>query len=484
MTTSPNPAARTVEGHPRRWLVLAVMCTALFAIVIDNTILSIAVPSIGEQLGADETDLQWITTSYALVLSGLLLPLAVLGDRSGRRRGLIAGLFVFGVASAAAATVDSPLGLVLCRGAMGLGGAAAMPATLAILGNVFPHHERPRALAIWSGVAGFGAATGPLVGGLLLSRFWWGSVFLVNVPVVVFGIVAALLVVPESRDPVVDRIDWPGALLWTGALVGVLFGIIEGPERGWLSGLVVVPLVAAVVLLFAFRSREVRAPSPLLEPATARHPGMRAGAALVTAAFFAVLGTQFVLTQWLQGPRQLGTLAASLCFLPNAAMSITGSFANPRVVGRVGELRSVRLGSAIMAGGLVGMGTGIALDSPALTIVAFAAVGLGQGLVVPTAIELIMRSAPAEQAGAAGGGERDDHRGRGRARRGGDGQRARRRVQLRLAARGGGRGAGAGGHVRAAGAAARRHDRALLSTHPRPTVRCRRGKGTTWRISR
>lgn len=278
-----------------------------------------------------------------------------------------------------------------------------MPATLAILGNVFPHHERPRALAIWSGVAGFGAATGPLVGGLLLSRFWWGSVFLVNVPVVVFGIVAALLVVPESRDPVVERIDWPGALLWTGALVSVLFGIIEGPERGWLSGLVVGPLVAAVVLIVAFWAREVRAPSPLLEPDTAKHPGMRAGGAFVTASFFAVLGTQFVLTQWLQGPKELGTLAASLCFLPNAAMSITGSITNPRVVARLGEIRSVGVGGVVMTAGLVGMGTGIALDSLAVTIVAFAAVGLGQGLVVPTAIELIMRSAPAEQAGAAGG---------------------------------------------------------------------------------
>jgi DHA2 family multidrug resistance protein-like MFS transporter len=388
---------------PRRWLVLAVVCSALCAIVIDNTILAIAVPSIGEQLGADETDLQWITTAYALVLSGLLLPLAIVGDRYGRRRCFVLGLLVFGAASAAAATVDTPVGLVVCRGLMGAGGAAAMPATLAIIGNVFAPRERPRALSVWSGVAGFAAAAGPLVGGLLLAQFWWGSVFLVNVPVVIVGVVAALVLVPESRDPVPGRIDWAGAALWTGALVSVLFGIIEGPERGWSSGAVLGPLAVAVILLSLFVRHVVRAPMPLLSPATARHPGMRSGASLVTAAFFALLGSQFILTQWLQGPRALGTLAASACFLPNAVASMGSSFANPRLVARVGEVRSVRFGAIVMTAGLAGLGVGIAADSLALVVVAFAAAGLGQGFVVPTGIELIMRSAPAARAGEAAG---------------------------------------------------------------------------------
>jgi MFS family permease len=390
-------------ADPRRWLVLVVVCSALCAIVIDNTILAIAVPSIGEQLGADETDLQWITTAYALVLSGLLLPLAVVGDRYGRRRCFVMGLLVFGAASAAAATVDTPLGLVVCRGAMGVGGAAAMPATLAIIGNVFAPAERPRALSVWSGVAGFAAAAGPLLGGLLLAHFWWGSVFLVNVPVVIVGVVAGLLLVPESRDPVAGRIDWAGAALWTGALVSVLFGIIEGPERGWSSGTVVGPLAVAVVLLAWFARHVVRASAPLLSPGTARHPGMRSGAALVTASFFALLGSQFILTQWLQGPRALGTLAASACFLPNAVASTGSAFANPRLVARVGEIRSVRIGGVVMTAGLVGVGAGMAADSLAAVVVAFGATGLGHGFLVPTGIELIMRSAPAAQAGEAAG---------------------------------------------------------------------------------
>jgi MFS family permease len=390
-------------ADPRRWLVLVVVCSALCAIVIDNTILSIAVPSIGEQLGADETDLQWITTAYALVLSGLLLPFAVVGDRYGRRRCFLLGLVVFGAASAAAATVDSPLGLIVCRGAMGVGGAATMPATLGIIGNVFAPAERPRALSVWSGVAGFAAAAGPLIGGLLLAHFWWGAVFLVNVPVVIVGVVAGLLLVPESRDPVPGRIDWPGAALWTGALVSVLFGIIEGPERGWGSGIVLGPLAVAVMLLVAFARHVLRAPAPLLSPDTARHPGMRAGASLVTAAFFALLGGQFILTQWLQGPRALGTLAASMCFLPNAVASTATAFANPRLVARVGEVRSVRLGAVVTTLGLAGVAVGMTADSLVAVVVLFGLAGIGHGFLVPTGIELIMRSAPAAQAGEAAG---------------------------------------------------------------------------------
>ncbi len=379
------------------------LCAALCAIVIDNTILSIAVPSIGRDLGADETDLQWITAAYALVLSGLLLPLAVLGDRFGRKRLFIVGFVVFGAASGVAATVDSATGLIACRAVMGIGGAAAMPATLAIIGNVFGPVERGRALAVWSGVAGFAGAAGPLLGGVLLSRFWWGAVFLVNVPVVIVGVVAAVVIVPESRDPATPRIDWPGAALWTGALVGLLFAIIEGPVRGWTSGAVVAPIGLSIALLLAFVRRERRASAPLLPPVTARHPGMRAGAAIVPAAFFALFGGQFVLTQWLQGPRALGTIAAAACFVPNALASIAGAFANPRTVARVGAAGTIRLGVATMTVGLLGTGLGIATNLVPLVIVAFGLVGLGQGFVIPTGMELIMSSAAFDQAGSAAG---------------------------------------------------------------------------------
>jgi MFS family permease len=400
---SPSTSASVAEGHPRQWVILGVLCAALCAIVIDNTILAIAVPSIGRQLHATETDLQWITTSYGLVLSALLLPLAVLGDRYGRRRLFVIGLIIFGLSSLVGAFVGSPTALIISRGAMGAGGACAMPATLAIIGNVFAPHERGRAISVWSSVGGFAGAAGPLIGGLLLSRFWWGSVFLVNVPVVIVGVVAGLLYVPESRDPSAPVIDWPGAVLWTGALGGLLFGIIEGPERGWSSMPVLAPIAATVVLLALFWRRERVAPAPLLSPATARHPGMRAGAAIVPTTFFALFGTQFVLTQWLQGPRGLGTVAASLCFLPNALGSIAGALTNQRLVRRGGHSRAIATGASTMIIGLLLIGISIRADLLPPVLVGLALLGLGQGLVIPSGVELIMTSTPPEQAGSAAG---------------------------------------------------------------------------------
>lgn len=391
------------DGHPRRWTVLAVLLIALVAIVIDNTILSIAVPSIGRALDADETDLQWISAAYALALSGLLLPLAVLGDRYGRKKLFIGGLLVFGAASGAAATVGDASALIACRALMGVGGAAAMPATLAILGNVFSERERPRALAVWSGTAGFASAAGPLLGGLLLGRFWWGSVFVVNVPLVLVGVAVAIVVVPESRDRSAPSIDWPGAALWTAALIGLLFGIIEGPVRGWGSVAVLAPVAATLVLLAAFVRRERRAPVPLLAPATARHPGMRAGAAIIAAMFFALFGAQFVLTQWLQGPRALGTVAAGACFVPNALASVLSAATNPRVVGRVGQAGAITAGSTLVALGMLGIAAAVAADSVAGAVVAFGVFGLGQGWAIPTGMELIMTSASAARAGEAAG---------------------------------------------------------------------------------
>jgi MFS family permease len=333
----------------------------------------------------------------------LLLPLAVLGDRFGRRLLLVIGLLLFGGASTAAALASSPGALIVSRGVMGAGGACAMPATLAIVGNVFSPAERGRAIAVWSSVAGFAAAAGPLLGGVLLSRFWWGSVFLVNVPIVVLGVTAAILLVPESRDPAAPRIDWAGAALWTGALVGLLFGIIEGPVRGWATSVVLGAFASSSVLLFAFAKREQRAPAPLLAPRTARHPGMQAGATTITTIFFGVFGAQFVLTQWLQGPQDLRTIPAAACFLPNALGSITGSLLNPRLVRRQSHAFAIAIGASTMTSGLLLTGIGVGIESIAVAVVGFGIVGLGAGLMIPSGIELIMTSAPPEQAGSAAG---------------------------------------------------------------------------------
>jgi MFS family permease len=393
----------SIQTDDRRWWALAVLCLALGAIVIDNTILNVALPTLRRELHADETDLQWVTTAYALTLSGLLLPLGVLGDRFGRRRLLLAGLVVFASASAGAAFTSTPVQLAVARGVMGVGGAATMPATLSILGNIFSEQERGRAIAIWSGVAGIAAALGPVVGGILLSRFWWGSVFLVNIPVVIVTVAATVFLVPRSRAEVARTIDSPGAALWAGSLALLLFAIIEGPVRGWGSATVLGAFGASGALLLAFGRREQRAPSPMLAPASARHRGMRAGGATVMGVFFAIFGTQFVLTQWIQGPEHLTPLASGLCFVPFALSSVVTSWFNPSLAHRFGYRGVIVVGLAIMAGAIVLVSAAVSAHAVVPAIVALSVVGAGGGAAVPSGVELVMTSVPPAQAGSAAG---------------------------------------------------------------------------------
>ncbi len=398
-----DSAALRLQDDPRRWWGLAVLCLALCAIVIDNTILNVALPTLRRELHASETDLQWVTTAYALTLSGLLLPLGVLGDRYGRRRLLLCGLVVFASASAAAAFTSSPLQLAVARGAMGVGGAATMPATLSILGNIFNQQERARAIAIWAGVAGVAAAVGPIAGGVLLSRFWWGSVFLVNVPVVAVTMVAVIVLLPHSRADVPRAVDGGGSVLWSCSLALLLFSVIEGPVRGWLSTSVVAAFVAFVTLIVLFARQEGRAPAPMLPPAAARHAGMQAGAITVIGMFFAMFGTQFTLTQWIQGPLGDSALVTGLCFAPMALTTVVLTTRNPALARRWGPV-------AVIAGGLVTMAVGLvlaawAVESARLVVVVLAlvVVGAGEGAAIPSGVELIMTSVPPAQAGTAAG---------------------------------------------------------------------------------
>ncbi|HEX3424684.1 MAG TPA: MFS transporter [Acidimicrobiales bacterium] len=385
------------------------LCLALCAVVIDNTILNVALPTLRRALHANETDLQWITTAYALTLSGLLLPFGVLGDRFGRRGVLLAGLVVFASASVAASFTTTPLQLSLARGAMGVGGAAVTPSTLSLLGNIFSAEERVRAIAIWSGVAGLAAAAGPVAGGLLLSRFWWGSVFLVNVPVVTLTVVGAVVLLPRSRAPVPRPIDGRGSLLWAGSLALLLFAVIEGPVRGWRSFPVLAAGAVACGLLVLFARQERRARAPMLPPPVARDRRMRAGATSVVGMFFALFGTQFTLTQWIQGSLGRSALVAGLCFTPMALATVVTTNRGPRLARRIGP-------RAVVTAGLAVMGSGLALAAIAETVsghgrtaslipvaAALVVVGSGQGLAIPSGVELMMTSVPAAQAGSAAG---------------------------------------------------------------------------------
>src|SRR6266545_4420230 len=235
-TTGRTEATGGLPGGPeyrRRWWMLGVLSVSLLIIIIDDTIINIAVPTLQRSLGASATALQWIVDAYVLVFAGLLLTMGALGDRFGRKRFLQLGLLVFAGASVLGAYASSTTQLIVARALMGVGGALIMPSTLSILIDVFPREERVKAIGIWTAIAGLGIPIGPIVGGWLLGQFWWGSVFLLNVPIAVAALAAGLVLVPESRHPAPPRPDLPGLVLSVVALASLVYGIIDAPTRGW-----------------------------------------------------------------------------------------------------------------------------------------------------------------------------------------------------------------------------------------------------------
>src|SRR3954453_10310999 len=251
----------TNTGHPRRWAILAVLVISLLVVVLDNTVLNVALRTIADPqkgLGASQSDLEWAINSYTLVFAGLLFTAGILADRLGRRITLTVGLALFGLASLLSAYAGSADQLIAARALMGLGAAAVMPATLSIIANVFVPQERGRAIGVWAGAVGLGVAIGPIVGGLLLEHFWWGSVFLINVPIVIAGVVLVLTLVPESRDPRPGRIDLLGVVLSIIGLTLLTYGVIEGGESGFGRVTSWGTLAAAVVVLTGFLVYERR----------------------------------------------------------------------------------------------------------------------------------------------------------------------------------------------------------------------------------
>src|SRR6266700_1050567 len=246
----------------RRWIILSVLIISLAAIVLDNTVLNIALKTISEPkggLGASQSQLEWAINSYTLVFAGLLFTFGVIGDRIGRKRMLMIGMTMFGLASLMSSYAQTPGQLIWARAAMGLGGAAVMPQTLSIITTVFDPKERPRAIGIWAGAVGVSIALGPILGGLLLDHFWWGSVFLINVPLTAVGVIAIMLAVPESKSPAPGRVDIVGVLLSIAGLVLLVYGIIRGGELGsWLHGAVLGPIAAGLAVLTVFCWHESR----------------------------------------------------------------------------------------------------------------------------------------------------------------------------------------------------------------------------------
>lgn len=388
------------QGHPRRRQILLVLCLSLLVVVIDNTILNTALPTLARVLHADTSSLQWIADAYTLCFAALLVPAGALGDRYGRRLSLVGGLGVFALGSAAAAFASGTGMLIAARVVMGLGAAFVMPATLSILNAVFPPRERPQAIAAWSAVAGVGIVIGPTLGGLLLSHFWWGSVFLINVPLVVLALAGVLLIVPETAEPGSHRLDFAGTLMIAGALFLLVDAIIEAPTRGWTGPVTLAEIAMGLAGLGLFTWWELRIPNPLIDLRVFAVRAFSAAAASVTVIFFALFGSLFVLTQYLQLVHGYSPLSAGVRALPFAIAMAAVSPVSTILAGRFGSRVVIPAGIVLMGAGLLDLSTaGVHTSYPPLAV-AVAIMGAGMGLVMAPASTTIMTTVPAHQAGA------------------------------------------------------------------------------------
>lgn len=401
MTTDITTAEEAPPGYARRWWVLATMTVCLLVVIMGNTILNVALPTLQRDLGASQAELQWVVDAYILVFAGLLFSWGVIGDRIGRRRVLVIGLSVFALGSVLAALSDSPAELIAYRALMGVGGAAVQPTTLAVITNVFPAAERGRAIGVWAGTAGIAVAGGPLAGGAVLEHFWWGAVFLVGVPVALVGVVAVVLVVPESKDPSPGRLDVPGVLLSIVALAGLVYGIIRGGDgAGWTTAGVLVPLVGGLVLMAVFVQLQRRSTHPALDVSLFRDPAFSAAAGALGLNFFALLGATFYVVFYLQGVLGYSPLQAGATLIPVALGMAIMAPRSSVLAARFGAKYVCAVGFAMITLSFLGFQL-LGTDSPLwLLLVILSVQGLGMGSVMAPATESIMSVVPREKAGA------------------------------------------------------------------------------------
>src|SRR5919197_3402393 len=341
-----------------RWLILITLALAALIINLDTTIVNVALPALVRQLGATTTGLQWVVDAYNLVFAALILAAGSLGDRLGRKGMLLAGLGVFGAASLAGSFATTSGQLIVARAVMGLGAAMMFPATLSLLTNVFTERrQRALAIGVWGASAGVGIALGPIAGGWLLERFWWGAVFLFFVPVAIA--VAALTAwrVPTSRDPRTPRLDWRGLVLSAAGMGLIVYGIIQAPGWGWASAATIGTLTAGLVVLAVLVAAERATASPMIDVRLFRNPRFTAASGAVAIAFFALLGFIFLITQYFQVVRGYSPLATGVRLLPVAASVGVASVAGTQLAVRIGNKAIVASGMLFFSAALVWIST-------------------------------------------------------------------------------------------------------------------------------
>ncbi|MER0244392.1 MFS transporter [Streptomyces sp. HSW2009] len=406
-TPSDIATVRTVPEaiHRRRWAILVVLMFSVLIVVLDNSILNVAMKTISQPeptgLGATQSELEWAINSYTLVFAGLLFTAGLFGDRIGRKKILLAGMLVFGIGSVLAAFSGSPAELITYRAVMGLGGALVMPATLAILMNVFERDEQPKAIGIWVAAVGLAIAIGPITGGILLEHFWWGSVFLVNVPVVIVGLIAMVVLVPDSRDPSPGRFDPIGVLLSVIGLVLLVYGIIKGGQLADFADPEVLGTSGGgllVLLLFVWYERRVE--HPAIDISYFRKPAFSAAIAAIALVFFALMGVTFFIVFYTQSVRGYSALESGLLLLPLAGAQLIFAPRTRLVVDRFGARAVCTAGMVVIAGTLAGFLL-LDVDSPIWVLeVLFFLQGAGMAHIMPPVTVAIMQSLPRDKAGS------------------------------------------------------------------------------------
>jgi EmrB/QacA subfamily drug resistance transporter len=390
------------DTHRRRWAILAVLCVSVLLVTVDNTIVNVALPSIGRQLRASTGTLQWVVDAYSLVFAGLLLVGGNLADRLGRRLVLQAGLAAFVATSLGAAVAASSAQLITARAAMGVAAALVYPSTLALLSNVFTDpRERATAIGIWAGVSGLAVAVGPLAGGVLLDHFGWNSVFFFTAALGSVALVLNRIELPESVDPAPGRFDPLGALMSVTAMTALVYTVIEAPARGWRSTTTLAGFAASLAVVAGFVAWESHRPSPLLDVSLFTNARFSTGAAAIALAFFGLFGFIFLITLYFQAIRGYSPLRAGIATVPFAA--ITGAMSPVAIVlmKRFGTKCIVASGLAMMSAGFVVAAT-ITTTSGywGRIIISMALMAAGLALTSGPASEAVVGAVPAAKTGA------------------------------------------------------------------------------------
>ncbi|OBF73585.1 transporter [Mycobacterium sp. 852002-51613_SCH5001154] len=379
---------------------LAVICLGVFVISVDATIVNVALPTLSRELGADTAQLQWIVDAYTLVMSGLLLSAGSLSDRFGRRGWLNSGLALFAVTSAVAAHTDSATQLIAARAAMGMGAAVIFPTTLGLITNIFTDAAaRAKAIGLWAAMVGVGVAVGPISGGWLLEHFWWGSIFMVNIPIAALAIAGGILFVPTSRDPAAPRVDVGGLLLSAAGITALVYTVIEAPTWGWTNGRTAIGFASAAAVLAGFALWEWRSDHPMLDVSVFVDRRFSGGSLAVTAGFLTLFGFIFVITQYFQFIKDYTAFQSGVRLLPVAASIALASIAGPRLVERAGTTAVVATGLTVFATGLAWASTADAATPYTQIAMQMLLLGSGLGLTVSPATEAIMGSLSADKAG-------------------------------------------------------------------------------------